>query len=179
MANTFERIAAQVLTSSAASVTFSSIPQTYTDLVLRASIRVNNGSNSKPIGLAFNGTNTSNTNYSYRMLVGQGSAGATSNWGNSTDTVQGGEINDAVSAANTFSSVEFYIPNYTVAQNRQVSFFTAQEDNVASYAFITAGAGLYRNTTAITSLTIRQPTGYSAYSFVAGCSFHLYGIKNT
>lgn len=179
MPATYVPIASQILSSTASSVTFSNIPQTYTDLVLRCSIRVNNASNSKPIAIRFNGTNGTSTLYSWRTLIGRGNAGPANAWQSNFDTWDAGEINDAVSTSNTFGSVDIYIPNYTSATSKPLSSFVVEEDNVVSYAFITATAGLFRNTSAITSLSISNPTGYATYNIVAGSSFHLYGIKNT
>ena len=71
MATTYQAIASQVLASTAASVTFSSIPGTYTDLKLVFSMRSNASNFFDYPYLAFNGD--SSTNYSSLYLRGDGS----------------------------------------------------------------------------------------------------------
>ena len=171
MATTYTLINSNVLTSSAASVTFSSIPATYTDLVLRFSIRSNGTEISN---LRINGSSSSV--YSRTRLRGTGTAASSNsdtgqtqlNFNNST-TYDGGFT------ANIFSSGEIYIPSYTVSQNRPISAFITEE-NDAAYSSMQVFAGLYSNTTAITSLTMLN--GTSTDQFVSGSSFYLYGISN-
>ena len=72
---TYTLISSNVLTSSQASVTFSAIPATYTDLVLRISAQADGASNAfDNITLTFNGTGT--TNHSSTRLTGNGSVEA-------------------------------------------------------------------------------------------------------
>jgi hypothetical protein len=176
MANTYTLISSNVLGSSAASVTFSSIPSTYTDLVIRASARNDGAATTDNAKLEFNG-DTSTANYSYTFLQGNGSAASSSRTGTGViGYIQLNRFSNGASsvAANTFTNNELYIPSYTASQKKQISWFGAQEDN-SSTAFLYIYAGLYQPTTAISSIKI---TG-SSYNFVAGSSFYLYGIKNS
>jgi len=172
MAATYELIANNTLSSAAASVTFSAIPGTYTDLVLRASIRGTRASFAFALLYAeFNGDTA--TNYSRIQLSGNGSAAAS--YINSSQTKTGiGEITASTATANTFNSIEIYIPSYTVSQNKPIGTFNAQENNNTT-AYIAATAGLWRNTNAITSIKLTP----SSDSFDIGSSFFLYGIKNS
>jgi len=68
MANTYTLIESQVLGSSAASVTFSAIPATYTDLVLRYSARHNNAFSISQVLITFNGDTAAN--YSETVVYG-------------------------------------------------------------------------------------------------------------
>ena len=166
MPSTYTLISSNVLTSSAASVTFSAIPSTYTDLVLRCSVRCDQASGN--LALTLNG---STSNFSYTRLRGDGSAAASFR---STFNYFG-NINGTAHTSNTFTNAEVYLPNYQVSANKPMSSFTAQEDNATS-AYITAVANLWSNTAAITSVTVNE---YSGYNFVSGSSFYLYGIKNS
>lgn len=176
MANTYTLIASNTLTSSAASVTFSAIPNTYTDLVLRCSIRDGWSSGSNPNAfqttfLTFNGS--SSAQYSRRVLYGDGSTAYSDNGsGNTSLYLQYSDSDGAT--ANTFSNGELYIPNYTSSTNKPTSWFNAHENN-ATAAYINAHANLWSNTSAITSLTITNGAG----QLVSGSSFFLYGIKNS
>jgi hypothetical protein len=170
MATTYTLISSNVLSSSAASVTFSSIPATYTDLVLRFSSRDTGAGTISDVWLRFN---SSSSSYSYTVLYGTGSsAGSFRGSAAAQSLLNYGDGSGAT--ANTFSSGEVYIPNYAGSANKVHSVIHAQEDN-ATAARINAGANLWSNSSAITELTILPE---SSRSFVAGSSFYLYGISN-
>ena len=168
MPATYTLISSNVLASTAASVTFSSIPATYTDLVLRVSVR-RSASGRQNLRLAVNGS-TSDGSYTY--VRGNG-ATATS----AASTAEYIQIVDMVPStaetSDTFGSGEFYIPNYLASANKPIGGFGVGENN-ATTSYITAVAGLYSQTTAISSLVLSMPSG----SFVSGSSFYLYGISN-
>jgi hypothetical protein len=169
---TYTLIDSEVLTASQASVTFSSIPATYTDLVLRISARTNRANATDFIRARFNGDTA--TNYSKTQLYGSGNAGAASN--NNTGQT-GTEVawTDAANAtADTYGNFEIYIPSYNAVQKKQASSFSAQEDNSAS-AYISVFANLWQGTAAITEINLYSST---SNSFVSGSSFYLYGISN-
>jgi hypothetical protein len=173
MANTYTLITSNVLSSSTSSVTFSSIPSTYTDLVLRSSARVDGFAGNSNARLQFNG-DTSSANYSYTYLQGNGSSVVSSNTATGVvGYIQLSRFSDGAAAtANTFSNNEIYIPSYTAGINKQISYFSAQEDNTAT-AYLFNLAGIYWSTNTISSITLTDPS----YSFIAGSSFYLYGIK--
>jgi hypothetical protein len=176
MPSTYTLISSNVLSSSAASVTFSAIPSTYTDLVLRVSARNDGATTTDNAKLEFNG-DTSSANYSWNYLRGTGSAASASR--TATGVIGYFQLNwfsngAASVAADTFTNNELYIPSYTASQKKQFSWFNAQEDYAAT-ANLWAYALLYHSTTAISSIKI---TG-SSYNFVSGSSFYLYGIKNS
>jgi hypothetical protein len=169
---TYTLISSNVLSSSAASVTFSAIPATYTDLVLRVSSR-GSVSGNQTFLVSFNGA-ASGSLYSTTELIAEG----TSAFSQKVSSYYGIEAyalsNDSGTTANTFNSVEMYIPNYTVSQNKPASLFGVKENNSSTVNVIDANANLWRDTSAITSIVITQGSG----SFVTGSSFYLYGISN-
>lgn len=166
---TYTQIGSTVTVGSggAASIEFTSIDSSYTDLVLKLSARTNrSGSIIDGSLLRFNNDTTSG-NYTGKRLYGDGSS-ATSNSSNILLFVDG---NDATS--NTFSSNEIYIPNYAGTAYKSFSIDGAQESNSsASYASLMAG--LWSSTSAITSIKITPEVGtlFNQYS-----SASLYGIK--
>lgn len=173
MANTYTAISSQVLTGTAASITFSSIPNTYTDLVIRASTRDTNTL------AAFNGSFTirinsdSATNYSVTDLYGDGGSAGSSRQSNQTQAAFfRADLNAANSTANTFSVVEVYIPNYTLTTARPLLGVAGAEGNVAN-AYMNMTASLYRGTSSISSIVISPST-----LFTAGSRFDLYGITH-
>ena len=170
MANTYTLIEAKTLTTTTASITFSSIPATYTDLLLKISSRNNDIYNE--IHFRFNGN--SGSNYSGLNLYGNGSI-AQSSSSSSISSLQNLTV-ESVSGqtANTFGNTELYIPNYTSSNNKSVSADGVQENNATS-AQAMLGAGLWAQTGAITSIEAFPSIG----SFVADSTFYLYGIKNS
>jgi hypothetical protein len=172
MATTYTLISSNVLSSTAASVTFSSIPGTYTDLVLRISARSDRAAARETVQVQFNSTGSGL--YSETRIQGSGSA--VSSFRNTAgDGVNAFFIDSAVDTASTFASLEAYIPSYAAAIKKQFSAIGALENN-ATEAYIRALAGLFDSTSAISSITL-TPTGPS--NFVSGSSFYLYGIKNS
>ena len=175
MANTFSPIQSVTLGSAAASVTFSGIPQTYTDLVLRVAARAG-GSPASSWGFNLRCNGVSTTLYSVTILTGSGTAASSARL---SDTMAyAGDISSSSATTNTFGSAEIYLPNYTGSADKPLSSFAAAETN-ASASNLRAVAGLARIAAAINSLTIIPDGTSPTNDFVAGSSFHLYGIKNT
>lgn len=174
MANTYVAIAKNVLTSDAASVTFSSIPQTYTDLVLIYSTRINYSEASRlelPVYVRFNGDTA--TNYSARTITGSGSAASSFALSSSTNSTLY-QAPDNGNTASTFGNAEYYIPNYTNSLNKPVGGTGVSENNNAT-AYQSGTASLWRGTAAITTILIRGVVG----DLMSGSRFDLYGIKNS
>jgi hypothetical protein len=168
MANTYVAIATVTVGSGgAANIEFTSIPQTYTDLVIRASTRTNNGSADANV-LQFN-SNTSN----YSMIRLQGSGSAASSNSNTTNIRA---VTDEDSAtASTFGSWEAYICNYTSSNNKSVSLDSVMENN-ATAAEQNLVAGLWSNSAAITSIKLLP---FNGSSFKQYSTATLYGIKSS
>ena len=159
MPNTYESIATQTLGSAAASVTFSSIPSTYTDLVLVTSTKYT----STASHCLLQANSDSGTNYSNTFLYGDGSSAYSGRQTNNTGCFIG--------RANTteFGVGITHIQNYS----NSTTFKTVlSRGNLASSLTI-AYVGLWRNTSAITSLSI---VGNAGDTFTTGSTFSLYGI---
>lgn len=173
MANTYTLIASNTLGSNTGTVTFSSIPNTYTDLILKVSIRASIAQVNALLRIYFNG-NGSSSLFSNRNLTGNGSTASSASdsslWGSDVIIVNG-----ASATASTYGNAEVYIPSYTVAQNKPISGFGAGENN-ATTGYLGVAAGLWRSTSAITSISITNAFGGNMLS---GSSFFLYGIKNS
>lgn len=170
---TYTLISSNVLTSSAASVTFSSIPATYTDLVLRISARSDASSFYDFLQLRINGLSTSI--YSDTTLYAALTPLSTRGSNVAQLYSPRFSVNGASSTSSTFASTEIYIPSYTASQNKPVSAFGVTETNASDDAYKSIGAGLIRETGAITSIVLNLITGPN---FVSGSSFYLYGISN-
>jgi hypothetical protein len=144
----------------AANITFSSIPQTFTDLFILFSMR--SSANDQNGGLTFNTGGT----YTYRWLIGAGSGTPPSGTG-------GISFNIGASAftTNTFGNGSITIPNYSGSAIKSWSADSVTENNATlSYAGIVTGA--WSSTAAITSLVLAPLGG----SFIENSSASLYGI---
>jgi hypothetical protein len=154
--NTYVALQKTTLTSSASSVTLSSIPQTYTDLVL-----VISGSASASIDLRYTLNSDSGSNYSRTYLVGNG-----------TSAISGRDTSitylpiSALETTQSMSLVSFM--NYS----NTTTFKTTISRTSAASAFTNAIVGLWRSTAAISSMTLTTSSG----TITAGSTFSLYGI---
>jgi hypothetical protein len=168
MPDTFTKIATVTVGSGgASSITFSSIPATYTDLCIKVSFRDTFTNIGNDINVSFNGVST---NRSGKYLFGSGtaissgaSAGIASGLGNSDGAT-----------ASAFSNTEYYIPNYTSANNKSFSADSVTENN-ATAAYTMFNASLWASSSAITSITI----GSLTYNLMQYSTATLYGIKNS
>ena len=170
MANTYTLIASNTVGSGGTSaIDFTSIPATYTDLLLKLSVRTDRaGAVDDNLNIKLNGATT---NFTYVYLRGSGSAVASS----SGSTGYIGATDAASATASTFASVEIYIPNYASANYKSMSADSVTENNATeSYAFF--HADLWSDTSAITSVGFVSGT---SNNFVQYSTAYLYGIKNS
>jgi hypothetical protein len=170
MANPTQVLIASHTTASGgeASWTFSSISGTYTDLKIVISGRCN-FSTTNPwttFSLAFNGGSNLSSDIT---LYGIGSGAGSGNLGGSS-----GYATNAAATSNTFSNIEFYIPNYASSNYKSIAIDGVTENN-GTAALQTLIAELWSSTSAITSITLTMSQG----TLLQYSSFSLYGIKNS
>jgi hypothetical protein len=156
------KIASTELATAASTITFSSIPQGYTDLKLVLSGRTT-GTDS-PVKIEFNGVTTG---YSWRRIYGNGSA-ASSLSGTDAYSLH---VDTSSMTANAFSSSEVYIPNYTSSNQKSFSVDTALETNATAGELFML-ACLSTTTSAISSIVLTHlNTNLTVYTTAT-----LYGI---
>jgi hypothetical protein len=162
MPATYEPIATQTLGSAASSITFSSIPSTYTDLRVVLSAITTSGSN---INMQLNGDTSAL--YSRTTLTGDGSSGSSVRASGDTRIYIG----------YSYGSPQRMMINVDVFSYAGSTFKTclssSSSDNNGT-GLVQYGVGLYRSTTAITSLSLLTATN----TFAVGTTATLYGIKN-
>jgi hypothetical protein len=160
MTATYKKIATNTLGSATASVTFSSIAGTYTDLVLV--IQTKNSAASNEVYGRFN--SDTGSNYSYTQITGNGTTVASGRASNSTTMRWSFSNNDfdnnAIIQIMNYANTTTY--KTTLARLNNVSQTTA------------AVVNLWRSTSAITSITLSNE---GATNFDVGSIFTLYGIK--
>jgi hypothetical protein len=173
MATTMKLIAKVSLGSDASSIEFTSIPATYTDLLVLGSLRLGRSATSSTVYMQVNG-DTGTTKYSSRRLYGNTDTGTGSDsFSGANKSLLVGDVTASTATSNTFGSLEVYIPNYAGSTNKSASFTGTQETN-ASTAYITIAASLWSDTSAITSIKIVSRV---ASNIRSGSSFFLYGIS--
>ena len=164
------------LASSAASVTFSNIPQSgYTDLKIVVSARI---SAAVEQGFLICQPNSATTNLSSTILYGFGN-----NQGASSYSVEQSiwtYVNGSSSTSNGFSSNQIYIPNYNSTSSYKSVSIDGLNVNNATNSRQNLTAGLWSSNTAISSVKL-YPTdgGFTASSFLSGSTFSLYGVAAT
>lgn len=170
MPNTYTLIASSTVSSStAANMSFSSIPGTYTDLLLKTSARTDGSSQN--IKVTFNG---SSSGYSERWVYGGGTSGTGSGSATTNGYFYIYYTTQSSDTANTFGNSELYIPNYAGSNNKSVSEDAVEETN-GNVVYMALGAGLWSNSAAITSITLTPLGG----NFTQYSTAYLYGIKNS
>jgi hypothetical protein len=149
----------------ASSIDFTSIPGTYTDLVVLLSVRsnINITSLHDMLYLKLNGS----TSITVRDLYGNGSSAASST---ASGTNQISMENGLSTTASTFTSVSIHIPNYAGSANKVFSVDSVSENNATS-AFQYLTAGIYNSSSAITSVGFTNNSTFVQYS-----TAYLYGL---
>lgn len=162
---TYTLIGSSTLGSAASSVTFSSIPGTYTDLVLVVA-SVTNASSTNSVFLRFN--SDSGSNYSSTFLEGNGTA-ASSNRLSSRTVIDSG-YNVGLSTTSV-GQVTFNIMDYANATTFK-TVISRFAQAVGAAPGTSATVSLWRSTAAITSVEIRCDVNMGI-----GTTFKLYGIE--
>jgi hypothetical protein len=170
MAFTYSKLAEVTLASGAATINFTNIPQNYTDLVMKLSLRQDTTNFGSGITMTFN-SNTSSL-YSMRSLRGDPSSSSASSASetNLTSTFVGVT---QMNTASTFTNMEMYIPNYastTTAKSVSIDEVTEANQTEARLYLI---ANLWNSLVAINQVTLTA----TSFNFVQHSTATLYGVK--
>lgn len=153
----------------AATIDFTGIPQTYTDLFLVSSLRTDAAVNYQTSRMKING---STSNMTAKDLNGAGGAAASATV---TTYLLVGYITGSSATANVFNSQNTYIPNYAGATYKTISSESTANNNSTTLYAMDISVGLWSQTAAITSLSLYPESG----SWVQYSIASLYGIKNS
>ena len=165
MATTYEPIATTTLGSVTASITFSSIPATYTDFRL---VVVGTTASAVVGYIRFNGDTASN--YSVTRLTGDGSTAGSSRNG-PVGQISVGDWYTFQATIPSMLTVDVF--SYAGSTYKTALTTTSNDQNGSGY--VERCVGLWRNTAAITSITVANS---GASNFQVGTTATLYGIKN-
>lgn len=159
MPKTYDPIQSHTLASNQATVTFTSISSNFTDLVIV--FRGNNTSGGNRAGTIIFNSDTG-ANYSATFIQGDGSNATSSRESNLNTGYFANVLND-----NTTAIVQ--IQNYSNTTTNKTFISRGSSPSTV----VQARVGLWRSTSAITSITL----GLNADTYAAGSTFTLYGIK--
>lgn len=156
----------------AANIEFTSIPNTFDDLLIKHNLRSNQAQIYDYVGVRFNGSTASI--YSIRNLRGNGATVISQTLTNQT-RFDFEMTNGNNATASAFGSGELYIPNYAGSTNKSVSSESVSETN-ATTAYQAMDAGIWASTAAITSILV-YPTGGTLWNQYSSAT--LYGIRKS
>ena len=156
--STYTPIATTTLGSATSTVTFSSIPQTYTDLRV---VFTGTANTTSAFGLRYN--SDTGTNYSYTLVYGSGTSALSTRASGTADPGNG-------NVWTTQSNVIADIMNYSNSTTYKTAISRADNAGNRTAAWVS----LWRSTAAITNLQI---TTTSANTYSVGSTFTLYGIQ--
>ena len=163
MPATYEPIATTTLSSTATTIEFTSIPSTYTDLVI---VFVGTSANSSYFTFRFNSVSTSS--YGQLMITGDGSGVGNNKYQNQTEL-------QSPSLAMTSTPQFFKLDIFNYAGNTRKSvLYTCSADNNGS-GLVGMLLGIFDSTSAITSIQLNASYA-SPNSFSSGTTATLYGI---
>ena len=161
---TYEPIATTTLGSASATITFSSIPATYTDLRL-VIIPL---ANSSPDDFYLRFNSDSATNYSITTLYGSGSAAASNRATNATGILMTRGTQTQLSTP-TLRTADIF----SYAGSTYKTVLTTESSDLNGSGTTVVNVGLWRSTSAITTITLNRVGD----SFAAGTTATIYGIK--
>ena len=166
--NSYESIATTTVgAGGSASVSFTSIPATYAHLQVRAIIK-NTANNSESVRFRFNGDTAGN--YSFHRLFGDGSSASA--YGEANTSYAGEASSSNSPQTNIFSALVYDVLDYANTNKHKTTRGLSGKDfNGSGNIFLFSGN--WRNTAAVTSLTIYP----NSDNFAQYSQFALYGVR--
>jgi hypothetical protein len=172
MAVTHKLIQTITVSTATASIDFTSIPATYTDIYFVVSAR--SSSATATGGVAFDmAINTVTTSRAHKRIYG---TGATTGSDSPGTTRLPAAVTTNSATASTFGNLEVYFSNYAGSTNKTFHVNSVAENNSATDYELDISSGLWSSTAAITGVkfTLSDSSNFMQYS-----SASLYGIKNS
>jgi len=170
-AASYELIETRLLSSNATSVTFSSIPATFTHLQIRATVRSDRSFGVDNLGLRFN--SDTGSNYNAHFLFNNGSTITSTDLGINT-AIYAARITDASVTANSFGATIIDVLDYASTSKQKTIRSAYASSTTGSYPWNGMHSGIWLSTSAVTGLTLLPIAGTN---LVSGSRISLYGIK--
>jgi hypothetical protein len=174
--SSYESIASVNGTGSSATITFSSIPSTYSHLQIRCISRATGGAAASDDDLQIKINGAGGTSYARHWLIGDGTTASAAGSASTGNIDTGGCSASNATAANIYGAAIIDIHDYaSTTKYKTIRVFGGTNDNTASTSFaVRLVSGLYMATTAITSIDIICG---STNNWTTASTFALYGIK--
>jgi hypothetical protein len=170
--SSYESIASASGTGSSDTITFTSIPSTYQSLQLRC-IQRGTGSVASLISYRISFNSVGGTSYDFHELTGDGSSASAAGFTNDSSIAIRNIVDRGLILSNTMTATIIDIHDYaSTTRNKTVRYFAGFDSNSTS-GRVTLGSGLFRNTAAISSITITN----GGINLSTTSQFALYGIK--
>jgi hypothetical protein len=166
----FESIATATGTGSSGTISFTSIPSTYTHLQIRGIMRTDEAGATETNCYIQVNTATGST-YAYHILRGNGATVTASGGASTTFTFPGNATGAAATASVMGVLIADVLDYASTTKNKTLRYFTGFDRNGAGEVYVSSG--LYNATTAITSIQIKT----SSNNWTTATTFALYGIK--
>lgn len=168
--STYTPIATTTLSSNQSSVTLSSIPQTYTDLIIVIRAACSNAATIYSAGMTINSDSKLPGIYSFTQMYGDGNSAASFRW----NTGQAYVIPSftGVTSLNAGDTAMVHIMNYANTTTNKTILTRYGSASFATYATV----ALRQSTTAISSVTFHPNDGTN--TILSGSTFTLYGVLN-
>ena len=172
LTNDYFLLSSTILTGNQASITFSSINQTYKHLQIRMTGRTDRASDNDTLFIRFN-NNTSG--YRAHFLMGDGSTVTSADRGTGLTRIDiQGAFTGNTSVASNFGAAVIDILDYAnTNKNTTVRYFGGLHNTSGTNRYISLASGLWNNTAAVTEILIDK----NASNFVSGTRVSLYGIR--
>jgi hypothetical protein len=162
---TYTPLATQTLTSAASTVTFSSIPATYRDLILIYSAAITDGGTNRFLQMTFN-SDTTLTNYTNVAMAGTGSVANSASFTNFG--IAPHYFSDLPPNVGE-SSMVLQVLDYSATDKHKTVLSRSSRGNFG----VTATASRWADTAAISQMVL----GLNASTWKIGSTFSLYGVN--
>lgn len=173
---TFTQIANYTITGSAASsIDIQSIPSTYTDLVVKLSLRHTTAGGEDTPYVRFNNDSGSNYDQVFGSARGSGSGTPAQSSGGTTASWIG-TLPGAGDTSDSFASIDLFIPNYANTSYYKVHYAESVTEGMAASLYTRVFGSTWKSTSAINRITVAVNSGYS---LAVGSSVNIYGISKS
>lgn len=175
MASTHTLIEKIVLTSDQANITFSTIPASYTDLILKFSGQTANTGSRDDMKITLN-SNTGSSYFCRRIFNIDGNTSLSNqNTSGAPTDINLGAVTGTGATSNTFGVMEFYIGNYAQAIYKPIMCFWSAPNNSTTVNMYGKAYMLYQSNTAISTIKLESKAAHNIKQYSTA---YLYGISN-
>ena len=171
----YESIATVSVSSDVSSISFDSIPSTYSHLQIRFISKDSNATNGlgSSIRIKMNDDSVAGNYYGHRLLGDGGGAYATSFSGSSTGALVGEGMSNGASSYNLSAGVIDILDYKNTNKYKTVRTLGGGDTNTVNGSGIYLYSGLWKSTSTITKITLVA----DSYNWKSPSHFALYGIK--